>query len=450
MLLSFSCKNFKSFSKEAVLNMVPEKRLSELRYSILDENANGRRISALSTSVIYGPNAAGKTSLINALSCFKRIVLRGNIRDAESDILRDRVSNAMSFIPFAFSDTVEPVTFDISFSNGSHKFRYSLSMNLGEFLEKESKRCIVFEQLEMDDKTIFTRTEREVEYLELKSIKDMLNVGYKQEETSEIRNTMSKNLDSESLLLTSDFNSFCSKKIVNEIGRWFSTGLMVMNSADRTMMHPADSVFGENAIIDIDINKIAKEAGIFGSDFAYVKDEKSHSVRLVSVLKKEEKNKSFKGLDSELIESAGTLHLISVMPAVIMALKRGATFIVDEFDASLHPMIVMNIISIFHNDEVNTKKAQLIFNTHNPIYLNSKLLRRDEIKFVERDKETKESILYSLSDFKANGSVSVRKTSDYMKNYFISRYGAIVDMDFTDIIKNCLANAKEEEPREGV
>ena len=450
MLLSFSCKNFKSFSKEAVLNMVPEKRLSELRYSILDENANGRRISALSTSVIYGPNAAGKTSLINALSCFKRIVLRGNIRDAESDILRDRVSNAMSFIPFAFSDTVEPVTFDISFSNGSHKFRYSLSMNLGEFLEKESKRCIVFEQLEMDDKTIFTRTEREVEYLELKSIKDMLNVGYKQEETSEIRNTMSKNLDSESLLLTSDFNSFCSKKIVNEIGRWFSTGLMVMNSADRTMMHPADSVFGENAIIDIDINKIAKEAGIFGSDFAYVKDEKSHSVRLVSVLKKEEKNKSFKGLDSELIESAGTLHLISVMPAVIMALKRGATFIVDEFDASLHPMIVMNIISIFHNDEVNTKKAQLIFNTHNPIYLNSKLLRRDEIKFVERDKETKESILYSLSDFKANGSVSVRKTSDYMKNYFISRYGAIVDMDFTDIIKNCLANAKEEELREGV
>lgn len=450
MLLSFSCKNFKSFSKEAVLNMVPEKRLSELRYSILDENANGRKISALSTSVIYGPNAAGKTSLINALSCFKRIVLRGNIRDAESDILRDRVSNAMSFIPFAFSDTVEPVTFDISFSNGSHKFRYSLSMNLGGFLEKESKRCIVFEQLEMDDKTIFTRTEREVEYLELKSIKDMLNVGYKQEETSEIRNTMSKNLDSESLLLTSDFNSFCSKKIVNEIGRWFSTGLMVMNSADRTMMHPEDSVFGENAIIDIDINEIAKEAGIFGSDFAYVKDEKSHSVRLVSVLKKDEKNKSFKGLDSELIESAGTLHLISVMPAVIMALKRGATFIVDEFDASLHPMIVMNIISIFHNDEVNTKKAQLIFNTHNQIYLNSKLLRRDEIKFVERDKETKESILYSLSDFKANGSVSVRKTSDYMKNYFISRYGAIVDMDFTDIIKNCLANAKEEELREGV
>ena len=261
MLLSFSCKNFKSFSKEAVLNMVPEKRLSELRYSILDENANGRKISALSTSVIYGPNAAGKTSLINALSCFKRIVLRGNIRDAESDILRDRVSNAMSFIPFAFSDTVEPVTFDISFSNGSHKFRYSLSMNLGGFLEKESKRCIVFEQLEMDDKTIFTRTEREVEYLELKSIKDMLNVGYKQEETSEIRNTMSKNLDSESLLLTSDFNSFCSKRIVNEIGRWFSTGLMVMNSADRTMMHPEDSVFGEKAIIDIDINEIAKEAG---------------------------------------------------------------------------------------------------------------------------------------------------------------------------------------------
>ena len=29
--------------------------------------------------------------------------------------------------------------------------------------------------------------------------------------------------------------------------------------------------------------------------------------------------------------------------------------------------------------------AQLIFNTHNPIFLNSNLFRRDEIKFVERD-----------------------------------------------------------------
>ena len=104
-----------------------------------------------------------------------------------------------------------------------------------------------------------------------------------------------------------------------------------------------------------------------------------------------------------------------------------------------YPMIVMNLITLFHNDEVNKNHAQLIFNTHNPIYLNNRLFRRDEIKFVERDKVTKSSSLCALSDFKTNGDISVRKTSDYMKNYFANRYGAIEDVDFTDTVFDMLA-----------
>lgn len=90
------------------------------------------------------------------------------------------------------------------------------------------------------------------------------------------------------------------------------------------------------------------------------------------------------------------------------------------------------------SSEINTNGSQLRFNTHNPIYLNHNLLCRDEIKFVERDRETKSSALDALSDFKANGEASVRRTSDYMKNYFINRYGAIEDIDFMDIISDLL------------
>jgi AAA15 family ATPase/GTPase len=194
------------------------------------------------------------------------------------------------------------------------------------------------------------------------------------------------------------------------------------------------------AMINVYINKIAKEAGIIGSDFAYVNDPETHTTKLMSVLQKTDHTVS--GLDADRIESVGTMRLISIMPVIISALKSGAVLVMDELDASLHPMIVMNLITIFHNDEVNRNGAQLIFNTHNPIYLNHNLLRRDEIKFVERDKESKSSSLYALSDFRANGEASVRKTSDYMKNYFISRYGAIEDIDFTDIIADVL---KEDE-----
>ena len=114
-----------------------------------------------------------------------------------------------------------------------------------------------------------------------------------------------------------------------------------------------------------------------------------------------------------------------------MTIIKGSTLVIDELDASIHPMAIMNIINIFHNDEINKNGAQLIFNTHNPIFLNNALLRRDEIKFVE--KEDKGSIQYSLSDFGTNGSNGVRNTEDYMKNYFVNKYGAIKDIDFSDI-----------------
>ena len=93
------------------------------------------------------------------------------------------------------------------------------------------------------------------------------------------------------------------------------------------------------------------------------------------------------------------------------------------------------------NDEINKNHAQLIFNTHNPIFLDSSLFRRDEIKFVERDAATNHSTHYSLSDFKtADG---VRKGEDYMNNYFINRYGAINDVDFSPILEKIILTNEE-------
>jgi AAA15 family ATPase/GTPase len=96
-------------------------------------------------------------------------------------------------------------------------------------------------------------------------------------------------------------------------------------------------------------------------------------------------------------------------------------------------MVLMNIIGIFHNDEINKNGAQLIFNTHNPIFLNKNIFRRDEIKFVERDDETHESVHYSLSDIGTAGKEGVRNTEDYMTNYFVNKYGAIRQIDFAPI-----------------
>lgn len=129
---------------------------------------------------------------------------------------------------------------------------------------------------------------------------------------------------------------------------------------------------------------------------------------------------------------------------VLRTLREGGILVVDEFDASIHLMALMNIITLFHNDELNTHNAQLVFNTHNPIFLNSNLFRRDEIKFVDRDDETHCSTHYSLSDFGTAGAKGVRLSEDYMKNYFVDRYGAIKSIDLAPIIRTLMNDNNKE------
>lgn len=437
MLLKFSCDNFKAFCNGFDFNMVPEKRMTELNYSLLKEKIGKQTVSALSASVIYGPNAAGKTSIVNAMYAMRSIVMHGGVSDTENQQDSDQMISGSALIPFAFQEQARPVSFDAVFTFHSIQYRYCFSIFLGGFLEKDVTPYVVNEQLYVNSRLIYSREQDRITELSLTHIESFLNKGFAAEEAGKTRQIMSDNLVRERLLLTTDFNSFCSKYLVNEVETWFKKQFIVINSSNRKRFFPVFPKEESGAFTVEAINQIAQEAGIIGSVFVYEQDAKTRSKKLLSLLKTNSSDKLY-GVNADKIESVGTMRLISIMPAVISALQEGAVLVMDELDASLHPMIVMNLISIFHNDEVNTKGAQLIFNTHNPIYLNHKLLRRDEIKFVERDKETKSSSLYALSDFKANGEISVRKTSDYMKNYFINRYGAIENIDFTDIVSDIL------------
>ena len=65
------------------------------------------------------------------------------------------------------------------------------------------------------------------------------------------------------------------------------------------------------------------------------------------------------------------------------------------------------------------------------------------MKFVERDEDTAQSVLYSLSDFGTTGDKGVRQHEDYMKSYFVGRYGAIKDIDFTPIFEELILEVGE-------
>ena len=441
MLLNFRAKNFKAFKDNAILSMEPEK-IQDISYSILTEKVNEKDVKGLCSAVIYGPNAAGKTSIINAMSCFKQIILRGNINNVEDNRYEDYVSQSMELIPFIYDKEPQPVEFEIEFVSNGNKYDYELVADLGKFNDIKYERKIISEKLYVNDYSIFSRTIDDIEIKNLTKISDLLLEHFKQSLAKKNIDVAKANLSKTTLFLTTDFDSFISKKIGSSIKDWLMDKFIVVNKSN---LHSLKPVLKEenSAFIEENINELAKEAGIVGSDFGYVKD--NNQTQLVSII---EKNGNVaKGIAAERIESVGTLRLVGIAPYIFNILATGGTLVMDELDASLHPMIVMNIISAFHNDEINKRNAQLIFNTHNPIYLNSQCFRRDEIKFVEKDKKSKSSIIYSLSDFKTNGDKPVRNTTDYMRNYFVNRYGAIENVDFSDILQKAIEGSNVYEER---
>ena len=431
MLLEFKTGNYKSFADEMVFAMTPAPKQKGLDYSILSMQVGSRTYKGLSTAVIYGPNASGKTNVIGAMDTFRSIVLRGSIRNADVKS-PNAAASALELIPNC-NGIKEPTEFSIRFVDGGLVVEYSVLADLGSFMESDYPRRIVEEKLTVNEKQVFLRNGDLT--VDLPSvIKDYVNKSIKRK-TPKMLELAKDSLSDTELFLTNGFKSIYAQELVKKIVSWFGDKFIVVyRSDDMRLVRKFADPKANTVYVETTLTEAAREFGITGNALGYKstgKDEAEDTV-LCSIF-------GNKLLPAELFESYGTIRFVNEFPLVILALLNGGTLVMDEFDASIHPMALMNIINIFHNDDINKNHAQLVFNTHNPIFLDSSLLRRDEIKFVEREDDTGNSIHYALSDFKtADG---IRKGEDYMNNYFVSRYGAIKDVDFSPILEKVITES---------
>lgn len=375
------------------------------------------------------------------MDVLRAIILRGNIRNSEEKSSPNAAAAALELIPNNNAIEGKPVCFSVEFyeEDAGDKFRilYELGIDLGGFLDEEYPRKIVSENLFVNGEPIFQRAD-DLYIGNMKAIKEYLSDVTEQnvESVSEIaKNSLSK----DELFLTNGFKLVFSQRFVKLIVDWFSNKFMVIYRADSMQLIKKFADPKKKAIyVEKTTDKAAKLFGVNSNAVGYVVREDESDAKLYSVFQ-DMKNKKSAAIAAEIFESYGTIRFINMFPLVIKAIQTGGTLVVDEFDASIHPIALMSIINVFHNDDINIHHAQLIFNTHNPIFLNSNLFRRDEIKFVERDDDSHQSILYALSDFGTTGDRGVRKHEDYMGKYFISQYGAIKDIDFTPIFEEILA-----------
>lgn len=437
MLLEFRFQNYKSFREETSFSMMAAPKQKGLDYSLINIKKQGKDIKGLCSSVIYGSNAAGKTTVIGAMDTFRSIVLRGNIRNSEDISSPNHAASNLSLVPNQMLTKPEPVEFFIDFVVDKYRIQYGVVMDLGFFLDTKYERNIISEVLTVNGNMIFERKHLGSKSASLKvepckDVATLFSKTAKADNASAVMIAM-EGLDREELFLTGGFKLIFSQALVKMITDWFSNQFIVVYRADAAHLERRFSNPKENSIyVSETLNHAINLFGVNANPVGYTMDKDSEA-KLVSLIHTGD-NQSV-ALPADIYESCGTIRFINLFPLVIRALQTGATLVVDEFDASIHPIALMNILNLFHNDEINIHHAQLIFNTHNPIFLNANLLRRDEIKFVERDSEDHTSTLFALSDFGTAGENGVRKNDDYLKSYLANQYGGIADVDFSSVFE---------------
>ena len=413
MLLQFYFSNYRSFEGEGILDM-RSSGSNELS-SHIRNNLNEK---VLPITAIYGANASGKSSVFEAFQFMALCILESLSfsDDNKKNPYKLKVDS------FKFSDSRDkPSEFEINYID--KKGKKELYYNYGFKIDNSG---ILEEYLASNTKTGVKRNE-EYTYIFKRERSQKL---YLDSSIEKFRENLEISLKDKTLLV-----SLGAKLNINEFIRvrtWF------INAEVINFSNSLYGVFLENTLPDniIESEEVRKNLVSFINSFddsiidievekiSAIDESDSDNYRVFTVHKSDKETSVAKISMNE--ESSGTKKMFSLYQTLLDVLEKGGVFFADELDIKLHPLLMRNILLTFTDKEKNPNNAQLIFTTHNTIYMDMDLLRRDEIWFVEKDNGV--SNLYSLDDITNEKGEKVRKDSNYEKHYLLGNYGAIPNL----------------------
>lgn len=340
----------------------------------------------LPTAVIYGANASGKSNILMSLNVLRAMVISGSLTAKSWDLTN------LELYPYIHDNKTRPMTFEIEFIHRGKRFEYKLHILVSTL--KKSSRKIVYESLSYIEGTkqpleLFLRS---FDRVELNKAKRALDLLQSDADTLELfQKRLSENLDAESLFLSSGFKSIISDEVADDVLDFFKSKLVVISDFTLKTANLSFDLSGaldsETLIKSEELEQFVKRAD-FGPQTIFWKldasdDESKRVAKLFSAYQFDDAEVL---LPAELMESRGTLKLIDFIVPFLSLFVSGGVLVLDEFDATIHPEIIKGIIALFNNSQINKAGAQLIFTTHNPIYLSNRMFRRDQIRFVEKPK----------------------------------------------------------------
>ena len=159
-----------------------------------------------------------------------------------------------------------------------------------------------------------------------------------------------------------------------------------------------DSLNSELGRFDFGVSGIDVQEGKSGPDVRFKHDGLSYDV-------------------IPLLESQGTQRFIAIYPILRDALESGGVAVIDEFDISLHPMVLPEIVRWFEDSEKNPHGAQLWITCHSITLM--KHLVKEGIIICDKNRKGASSV-YSL------GSVEdVQSDENFMAGYVRGVFGGV-------------------------
>ena len=413
MLLQFYFSNYRSFEGEGILDMRASgsNELSSHIRNTLNEKV-------LPVTAIYGANASGKSSVFEAFQFMALCVLESLSfsDDNKKNPYKLKVDS------FKFSESREkPSEFEINYIDKKGKkelyynygFKIDNSGILEEYLASNTKTGVKRNE---DYTYIFKRERNQKLYLDssIEKFRENLEISLK-EKTLLVSLGAKLNIDEfirvRTWFINTEVINFSNSLYGAFLENILPNNIIESEEVRKNLVSFINSF--DDSIIDIEVEKISA-----------IDENDKDNYRVFTI------HKSDKGTSTARIsmneESSGTKKMFSLYQTLLDVLEKGGVFFADELDIKLHPLLMRNILLTFTDKEKNSNNAQLIFTTHNTIYMDMDLLRRDEIWFVEKDNGV--SKLYSLDDITNEKGEKIRKDSNYEKHYLLGNYGAIPNL----------------------
>jgi predicted ATPase len=406
MIRRIQFSNFCSFLEETAVDFTTTLKTST-DDSFVTSNFDDQ--VALLTGV-FGPNAAGKTNLLKALS-FVSFFMRSSYRSLEP-------GEAIPVDRFAGVDRdEEPARFELEFDGGAGRFRYAVVLCSNrvheESLKQYSKKTRQFRQ-------VLTRKLITDGKLHLRTADNFTEVALLKEVLSDRPNA--------SMLaagLQTGRKEF--KQVLEALG---SVVTNVTRGGKReqpfegltTDLFECSEFFQQHPEHHDALRELLTAADIGISDFEIKPvriqrtngNGEAHETFLVFFVHDGPQGSFELAADKE---SSGTRRLFMLFETFIKILCSGGIAVIDEMESDLHPHLIPTILSLFTNPEINRSQAQLFFTCHHIEMLNH--LLKEQIYLVEKNADCVSEA------FRLDALKGVRREENFFANYNSGRYGAI-------------------------